>query len=195
MSKKNGFTFRVLISLFFVFALGIVISRMYPMYVKDDEHTYDQTVVHAATPIEQDPTTVTYLPVTIEIPSVDIKLEVERGSYDPNTEMWTLGEGEAYWADLTTLPSQEPGNTLIYAHNQPNAFYRLKDIEKGDKIVITAETGEHLVYEYQHDKIVDPRDNELFDMNDDTYLTLLTCNGWFSEARRLMIAKLVEITE
>ncbi len=179
--------------IFFFCALGIIISRLYPIYFIEDtgSETYAKADSSAFIDLEEDSNR--YLPVHIEIPDVGISLSVDRGSYDFSSEEWTLYDQVAFWADLTALPSDQFGNTLIYAHNKPDAFYPLKDIEPGDEILLTADTGEVLVYQYEYDLVVDPRNNDLFELNDDSYLTLLTCNGWFSEARRLMVSRLIEI--
>lgn len=134
-----------------------------------------------------------YLPVSIKIESVNIDIPVEIGGYDEDTQTWEIGNFSAYWANLSNLPSEESGNTLIYGHNTWDAFYPLKDIKVGDSALITAETGEILTYKYIGDEIVEPTDDSLFYQNDIPRLTLLTCSGSFSQARRLMYFELVSI--
>ncbi|MFH1547657.1 MAG: class F sortase [bacterium] len=135
----------------------------------------------------------TYLPIKISIPRIRIDLRVEIGGYDETSRTWTIGNATAYWANLSDLLSKENGNTLIYAHNTWDAFYPLKDIKMGDYAYLTAETGETLTYEFFDEETVDPNDDSLFSINDTPRLTLLTCNGSFSQVRRLMYFRLIEI--
>ena len=134
-----------------------------------------------------------YIPVSIKIDSVNIDLPVKIGRYNPEDKTWKIGNNSAYWANLSNLPSENNGNTLIYGHNTSDSFYRLKDIENGDIAVIEAQTGEILTYEYIGDEIVEPQDDLLFYKNDIPRLTLLTCSGSFSQVRRLMYFKLKSI--
>ncbi len=135
----------------------------------------------------------TYKPIQISIPSVEINLEVKIGRYDSTDKTWEIGDRTAYWANLSDLPSENDGNTLIYAHNTSDAFYPLRNISMGDYAYITADTGETLIYEFFDYEIVEPTDDSLFYINDLPRLTLLTCNGSFSQVRRLMYFRLVEI--
>lgn len=136
-----------------------------------------------------------YTPTKILIPEVGIELDVKTGEYDTSNQTWTLEKGAAYWANLTPKPSQNTGNTLIYAHNLPDSFYPTKYIQPGDEIYILTKEGMKLTYVYKRDMVVAPNDNSVFKEKNKPMLTLLTCSGWFSQSRRLMFADLKSISE
>jgi len=133
------------------------------------------------------------VPVSIRIESVGIDLEVKEGIYDYEERVWTITNGYAYWANLSDSIFQKNSNTVIYAHNQKNEFGKLKNIKIGDKIVVTTDSGNTLVFEYFSDNIVDPNNSSvIFEEVDVSRLVLITCNGVFSEDRRILYARLVD---
>lgn len=133
------------------------------------------------------------VPVSIRIESVGIDLEVKEGIYDYEERVWTITNGYAYWANLSDSIFQKNSNTVIYAHNQKNEFGKLKNINIGDKIVVTTDSGNTLVFEYFSDNIVDPNNSSvIFEEVDVSRLVLITCNGVFSEDRRILYARLVD---
>ncbi len=145
-------------------------------------------------PLVDDEETIYGKAVQISIPSVGIDLNVLEGSYDNDSKEWTIDDGVAFWANLSDLPSNLKGNTLIYAHNRTDAFYYTKNMKKGDLIILTLEDGSQLTYEYFDDEIVSPENSSVFQTKDIPRLTLLTCNGDMSLKRRLIYAKLVDAT-
>ena len=132
-------------------------------------------------------------PTNIIIDSLDINLEIKEGMYDDTSQSWTLDNGSAYWANLTDSIHSSYSSSVIYAHNQENEFLRTKDLKEGDRIRILTDQGEDLIFIYQYDKIVDPKDSSvLFEKNDISQIILITCHGIFSQNRRAMYAFLEE---
>ena len=81
------------------------------------------------------------IPVHISIDSVGINLDIKVGEYDYNNQTWTLTNGSAYWANLSDSILMENSNTVIYAHNQVNEFYKTKYLKVGDVIKIKTDQG------------------------------------------------------
>lgn len=133
------------------------------------------------------------IPVHIEIPSVGIKLDIREGEYNYQKQTWTLTNGFAYWANLSNPIFSSNSNTVIYAHNQKNEFSKTKDLEIGDEINITTDKKQVLTFEYTKDYIVDPtNESVIFQKVERSQVILITCNGLFSENRRIMIAELIQ---
>jgi sortase (surface protein transpeptidase) len=135
---------------------------------------------------------VTYgYPVQIVIERIDLTLPIELGYYDPQMQTWTLSDGKAYFATLSDLPSTFNGNTILYAHNREDAFLDTAHLVPGDLITIVLDTGTRLTYEFYAEEVVYPTNDAVFTYKDFPRLTLLTCEGEFSETRRLQYAKLL----
>lgn len=132
-------------------------------------------------------------PIIVHIERLGISLNIEPGYYDTATQTWTLSEGRAFYATLSDLPSSFNGNTIVYAHNQENAFLKTNELAIGDHIRIETTAGHTFVYEYVGDEDVYPEDDQVFAYKDYPRLTLLTCSGKLSETRRLMYARLISI--
>ena len=132
-------------------------------------------------------------PVRIEIPSVNIKLPVHQGDYHVATAEWTLWDAAAFWGSLTPKPSNQPGNTMIYAHNRVNAFKPLKDIKPGALVYLYMKDGSKFTYKYHRDEKVGVEQFVLRTQSDKPEIMLLTCNGTFNETRRLLYAELIDI--
>lgn len=132
------------------------------------------------------------IPTSIYIESVQINLEIREGEYNYETQTWSLSNGYAYWANLSDSIKGKDSNTVIYAHNQLNEFYKTKDLNIGDTISIKTDKGNNLTFRYVEDRIVYPDESEvIFQKNEKPVLTLITCNGIFSEKRRIMYAEMI----
>jgi LPXTG-site transpeptidase (sortase) family protein len=126
-------------------------------------------------------------PIRLTLPSQNIDLEIIDGEYEDNK--WTLTRDKAQYATITPILNNEAGNTLIYGHNTPAVFNPTKDLKVGDYLYIYSET--HIfIYSYHSDKLVLPTDTTIFNELTGPQVTLLTCNGWTDQYRRLMFFKL-----
>lgn len=133
-------------------------------------------------------------PVTFSVKSLDINLPVKDGTYDSKTDQWTLTDDAVFFATMTTQPNDTQGNTFIYGHNQPQVIEPMKDIAVGDIVTIKTSNGHTFRYEYVRDAIIAPTFTEV--LNEDPkkpQLTVMTCEGIWSETRRLMYFDLVEV--
>ena len=141
------------------------------------------------------PKAITGKPTAISIERLGINLRVNSGVYDRSTNEWTLSADAAYFATITKQPNDISGNTFIYGHNTDRVFAPLANLVKGD-IVTVQTTGNHtFTYSYNSDSIVPPDLTSV--LNDDPTsprLTIMTCEGIWSHARRLMYFDFMEVS-
>jgi LPXTG-site transpeptidase (sortase) family protein len=133
-------------------------------------------------------------PISFSVERLGINLPVNDGTYDVQTKEWTLSDDAVYFATLTTEPNDTRGNTFIYGHNQPQVIEPMKDIQVGDVVTIKTSNGHTFRYTYTHDSIVAPTFTAALKENPETpQLTVMTCEGIWSETRRMMYFDLLEV--
>lgn len=132
-------------------------------------------------------------PVGIKIARLGIDLQVIDGHYDNATDSWTLSDDKAQFATVTELPNNESGNTFIYGHNQASVFSALAGLQPGDEASISTDNGLTFIYMFNGQQFVDPGDTSILTSSKDPILTLMTCEGVFSEARRVAVFNLKEV--
>jgi LPXTG-site transpeptidase (sortase) family protein len=132
-------------------------------------------------------------PISFAVERLNIALPVKDGAYSADIGGWTLSDDAVYYAQMTALPNNQRGSTLIYGHNQDKVIARLSDLVVGDLATITTENGHIFKYTYVSDAIVPPDlTTILYDNPDQPRLTVMTCEGIWSQTRRLMYFNLVE---
>jgi LPXTG-site transpeptidase (sortase) family protein len=125
-------------------------------------------------------------PASISVPRLGINLPIIDGEYDAEKDSWTLSKTKAHFATMTSLPNNETGNTFIYGHNTNEVFAPLAWLEEGD--IVRVRTTNKLVFQYRFSgkKIVDPNATSILANARTPRLTLMTCEGVFSQARSVM---------
>lgn len=124
-------------------------------------------------------------PVRIEIPSLQINLQVIDGHYDAKTNGWTLTKDKAQYAAATPLANNATGNTFIYGHNRKGVFNTLNRIKAGAQAIITTDNGHRFVYTFRSAYETNPNDNSLFAYQGAPILTVQTCSGLWYQNRQL----------
>ena len=132
-------------------------------------------------------------PMQLQITRLGIDLQVVDGRYDKATDSWTLTDDKAQFATVTELPNNESGNTFIYGHNQAAVFSALAGLQAGDEAIVTTDNGLKFVYTFNGQQFVNPDDTSILTSSKDPILTLMTCEGILSEARRVAIFSLKEV--
>jgi LPXTG-site transpeptidase (sortase) family protein len=133
-------------------------------------------------------------PISFAIEELGINLPIRDGVYNTQTNDWTLSGDAVFFAALTTEPNEASGNTFIYGHNQPQVIGPMKDIAVGDIVTNKTSNGHTFLYEYVRDAIIAPTFTEVLREDPKTpQLTVMTCEGIWSETRRLMYFDLVEV--
>lgn len=132
-------------------------------------------------------------PVKLDVPSVDISLDVIPGRYNTQTRQWTLTLDKAQFATLTPFPNNQEGNTLIYGHYRKGVFLNLPKVRPGDIAMVTTENGHRFYYRLTAMKIVKPDESDdIFKYRGGPILTLQTCTGLFYQNRELFIFTFVK---
>lgn len=126
-------------------------------------------------------------PMSVSLPRLGVDLPVIDGGYDKSSDSWTLSEDKAQFASMTALPNNETGNTFIYGHNTDPVFAPLALLQNGDEAIVRTTNGLTFTYRYNGNQIVDPNATSILAPTEAPILTLMTCEGIFSEARRVAI--------
>lgn len=125
-------------------------------------------------------------PVKIVIPRIGINAQVKPGGIVNGK--WILSDTYVHYFSL----SQSDNKTIFYAHERKNLFVNLKQVIKGDKILVTDETGKITIYEVYSTERILPTQFEKLNAEAHT-ITLYTCDGAFDQNRLLVKAKLTNI--
>jgi LPXTG-site transpeptidase (sortase) family protein len=142
--------------------------------------------VPAVAPLpEPKPTLVMGRPVLLSVPSVGIELRVTDGAYNASNGSWTLSWDKAHYALPSTMPNNEQGNTLIYAHFKKGVFLNLRKVTPGAEAVITTDNGYRFVYKFIQAETINPADTSVFLYKGDSRLTLQTCSGVYMQNRQM----------
>ncbi len=127
-------------------------------------------------------------PTNIKINKLNIKVPIQIGHFRQSE--WDLTTNRAMYLYGSGTVG-ENGNAIIYGHNNNEVFAQLPKSKIGDRIEITATNGKTLVYEVLSTQTVKPNQVDVLKPTKDSQLTIFTCNGWFSETRFVVKAKLV----
>lgn len=126
-------------------------------------------------------------PIRVTIPDLALDVDIEDGSYDFNTNEWSVSESKANYATNTAVVNNKKNKTLIYGHWTPEVFGPTKNLAVGDKAIVNTE-GDHIfTYTYSHSINVAPTDTDVFaSFSGAPGLVLMTCDGIWAQERRLM---------
>jgi sortase A len=146
------------------------------------------------------------VPQTISIPSIDVEAHLESVGMDKEKRMDTPKDADnGAWYNLGYKPGQV-GSAVIAGHldkenGDPAVFWRVKELSKGDKIIITDvenQTHTFAVVNIEKYPYNDFPLQKVFGSSSKPMLNLITCQGdWDKEAknyshRMVIFAELVE---
>lgn len=133
-------------------------------------------------------------PATVAVPNVGINLPVIQGEYDAVKDSWTLTDDKAQFAAMTDQPNDRAGNTFIYGHNTDPVFAKLSALKAGDVAEVKTSNNLTFRYVYSGEQIVQPTNTDILNAEPATpRLTLMTCEGIFSQTRRVMFFDFKEV--
>lgn len=180
MTRKNELIIQTVIFGMTAFIVSFLISKAYPSSVikifKNRESPNISQVEKAAILAEK------IYPAAINIDSLSLSLTISPGIIKDNR--WTLFDDKVSW--LSTSGDLNQGNIILYAHNKPNLFGDLTQLEIGDEIIVVG-SGRKQAYTVREKRKVLPSDVEAV-ISDKNELTLYTCNGSFDEKRLIVKA-------
>jgi sortase A len=125
----------------------------------------------------------TNTPKSILIPKIQVNLTLEETYISKG--VWQVSESGASHLATSATPAQS-GNIIIYAHNTRDRFGRLSELEKGDLISVTTNTGTIHTYKVSNKQVVDPTYIQILMPTKKEILTLYTCYG-FADLKRIVI--------
>ncbi len=134
------------------------------------------------------------VPTRVEVGSISLNLHVKPGSYEPETQTWTLDDTSAFYADRTVPANTAGGTTLLYGHGTFPVFGRIGDIKVGDEARVSTDTGLTFTYVFQSSRQVLPNDTRVLTNSGPPTLVLQTCSGPFDKYRTLVAFRLVKVT-
>lgn len=138
--------------------------------------------------------TISGKPISVHVPRLGIDLLIVDGAYDRATDSWTLTDDKAQFATMTDQPNDHSGNTFIYGHNTDRVFARLAGLVSGDIVQVKTANGHIFSYAYSGEQSVLPTNTSvLSDTSATPRLTLMTCEGWLSQTRRIMYFDFKEV--
>lgn len=133
-------------------------------------------------------------PVAINVPSLDLQIPIEVGSYDYQKHEWSINDNSAFYADITSKLNTTSGQTVIYAHNKNSLFGKLKSLNSNDLVILTDESAQDYTFALTNTRLVKPTDTSVFyEKPDKPILVLITCDGLFDENRKLLYFSLVGV--
>ncbi len=133
------------------------------------------------------------IPTQITIAKADIDLPVVSVKLDQGT--WAVTDGVGNYALETSRVSNKSGNVGIFGHDRADAFTRIKVLEIGDSITIKTADNKIATYKVTSTTVSDPTNVETFYPTSNPTLTLVTCDGFFSQQRYIVKAQLTSLTQ
>lgn len=142
------------------------------------------------------------IPVTVEIPAIDVKADVTEVGLEDSGAMEVPEDGDLVgWFNRGVKPGAT-GNAVLAGHvddrSGPAIFFDLKDLKIGDEIIITDEDGTVLTFQVK-DREVYPYDDapisKVFGPSSSRNLNLITCTGEFDRDQGTHRERLVLFTE
>jgi LPXTG-site transpeptidase (sortase) family protein len=140
--------------------------------------------------------------LTLAIPSLNVQAEIlgvpeKDGGWDLS---WL--QDQVGWLNGTAFPTQR-GNSLLTAHvvkadGQPGPFLNLKHLRIGEQVILSL-GGYQYTYLVVSNILVQPDDSSVFGAEKESYITLITCDGYDEKTgtylRRVAVhAKLIDIS-
>lgn len=131
------------------------------------------------------PTTITGYPVRLQVPSLQMDLQIVDGVFNEQSKSWSLSRDKVHYALPTVQPNNDQGNTLLYGHYRPEVFAKLHKITPGAEVIVTTDNGHTFTYTLREITTVDPSDTSIFTYQGKPQLTIQTCTGTWMQDRQL----------
>jgi sortase (surface protein transpeptidase) len=142
------------------------------------------------------------IPVSIEIPSLNVNTSIEKVGRLANGEMGVpKGFDTVGWFEPGVQPGA-PGNSVMAGHVDskagPAVFYKLDELQNGDEVIVRDKDGKTMIFEVTGKESYDRKNapvDKIFDFAYTSKLNLITCTGTFNQDERTHEERLVVYTE
>jgi LPXTG-site transpeptidase (sortase) family protein len=130
-------------------------------------------------------------PTSLVIPAIDVDVAIVPVGIRADGGMEIPSTTEAGWFEPGVHPGAPFGSAVIAAHidfgGKPGAFFRLREIQVGEQVVVRLADGTDRTYQVTERNQVAKQDlptEEVFRRNGPPVLTLVTCGGAFDRSAR-----------
>ncbi len=123
------------------------------------------------------------IPDKIQIPELDLEQSILPASI--TNGIWQTSQTNPTYLISSARPD-EGGNIVIYGHNLPGIFGKLKQLKVGQSVELTTQMGKLMRYEVAEIKVVKPSEVSIVEPTNFEVLTIYTCTGLF-DSQRLVI--------
>lgn len=158
--------------------------------------------MHSSVPLQQFSTSPTvtpqeafkeFKPERIIIPQIKMDLDVVSVPLKNGT--WVVNDGVANYAEGTSLVSEDGGNVGIFGHDQTDAFRDIKKLLTGSDAydIILIGNNYRATYKITSASVIAPTAINVFYPTKKSVVTLITCEGVFSDKRYMVRGELVKI--
>lgn len=127
----------------------------------------------------------TGVPTRVVVPDLGMDIPIASGTFDPNTEEWTLSDTSAYYATFSVPVNDSNGTTLVYGHARPTMFEPLQNVAPGTLAQIYTDNGKVFTYTFSDMHEVVPTDTSVLTDVGSPKLVLQTCSGPWDMYRAL----------
>jgi LPXTG-site transpeptidase (sortase) family protein len=133
-------------------------------------------------------------PSHIDIPALNISVDVVPGYYNKLTESWSLSPVKAQFAIVSVPANNRAGDTYIYGHALPAVFGRLLNARTGDLAIVQTVNRHIFTYRMVGQYDIKPDDVSILNYRGAPIMTLQTCSGLWYQNRRVLIFSLESVT-
>lgn len=132
-------------------------------------------------------------PVRLVIPGLAIDLAIIPQNFDQTINSWQVSEQAANFMNESPLPNNRRGTSFIYGHDRKEVLAKTSYLRPGDLLSIYTANDHVFTYSYISSQTVKPEDAGVLEnlSESEPGLKLMTCQGLWSQDRRIMSFKLV----
>jgi hypothetical protein len=178
------------ISLLYMFTIGTIAGILQSSRFFAPSVAAEQAVIHYPK-VAQKPIVISGKPIRINIDGTGIDLPLVDGSYDANTDSWTLSETAAQFAAISSPANNQQGTTFIYGHGTAAVFGAISEQHPPLGTVAHVSTDTSRTFNYVLADVHDytPTDTSLLDdlLSGPPRLVVQTCSGALSQWRTMFI--------
>ncbi len=188
-THKLGFRLSIVTAL----SLTLLFYLVNGLYEKQTEQKQTQSITQHPEAKRE----VQGLPVRLRIPAINVNADIQHVGVDPTGEMGVPSNTiDVGWFDLGPRPG-EKGSAVIAGHfngegGETGVFTDLYKLKEGDKLYVEDSNGTSVAFVVRESRIYDPGyADEVFTLNDNAHLNLITCDGMWDEVEKSYSKRLV----
>ena len=119
-----------------------------------------------------------HAPTRLSVPRLDIEKEILPAHYSKDAASWSVDDTHVFYMNHSATP-------IIYGHATDKVFAPLKGVAK-DEVLVVEDGIRQSAFKYVDDLRVTPDDVSILGKKYKNTLLLMTCEGIYSETRRVL---------